>query len=170
MLSVINSFWTRESKILRFITQITADTRDTETMRLRYRIAFPPPRKPYRIRLLFTHKNGCGGAISVTEWSCARLCRSLKRRVTIGRMFILYQIAFRDAMKSYRVFWHDVTAAILVSQNNETETMLVSQRGPWKLHSFLTQTRSFVLINLHRCWPREWKHSLGYSVNIPTIA
>ena len=111
-------------------TQITADIRDTETMRPRYRIAFPPPRKPYRIRLLFTHKNGCGGAISVTEWSCARLCRSLKRRVTIGRMFILYQIAFRDAMKSYRVFSHDVTAAILVSQNNETAAMLVSQTSP----------------------------------------
>ena len=28
---------------------------------------------------------------------------------------------------SYRVFSHDVTAAILVSQNNETAAMLVSQ-------------------------------------------
>ena len=27
----------------------------------------------------------------------------------------------------YRVFLHDVTAVILVSQNNETEAMLVSQ-------------------------------------------
>ena len=26
--------------------------------------------------------------------------------------------------------------------------------------SFLMQTLSFVLINLHRCWPREWKHSI----------
>jgi len=30
----------------------------------------------------------------------------------------------------YRVFSHDVTAAILVSQNNETATMLVSQTNP----------------------------------------
>ena len=33
---------------------------------------------------------------------------------------------------------------------------------PWELNSFLMQTLSFVLINLnlHRCWPREWKHSV----------
>ena len=31
---------------------------------------FCAPWKPYRIRLLFTHRNGCGGAISVTEQSC----------------------------------------------------------------------------------------------------
>ena len=36
-----------------------------------YRIAFAPARKPYRIRLLFTHENGDFGAISVTERSCA---------------------------------------------------------------------------------------------------
>ena len=28
----------------------------------------------------------------------------------------------------------------------------------WELNSFLMQTLSFVPINLHRCWPREWKH------------
>ena len=30
----------------------------------------------------------------------------------------------------YRVFSHDVTAAILVSQDNETAAMLVSQTNP----------------------------------------
>ena len=30
----------------------------------------------------------------------------------------------------YRVFSHDVTAAILVSQNNETAAILVSQTSP----------------------------------------
>ena len=30
----------------------------------------------------------------------------------------------------------------------------------WELSSFLMQTLSFVPINLHRCWPREWKHSI----------
>ena len=29
-----------------------------------------------------------------------------------------------------------------------------------ELNSFLMQTISFVPINLHRCWPREWKHSI----------
>ena len=32
--------------------------------------------------------------------------------------------------KDNRVFSHDVTAAILVSQDNETAAMLVSQKGP----------------------------------------
>ena len=31
----------------------------------------------------------------------------------------------------------------------------------WELNSFLMQTLSFVPINLHRGWPREWKHSIG---------
>ena len=30
----------------------------------------------------------------------------------------------------------------------------------WELNSFLMQTLSLVPINLHRCWPREWKHSI----------
>ena len=48
-----------------------------------------------------------------------------------------------------RVFSHDVTAAILVSQNNERAAMLVSQTNP--VGVFLLQTPSFVPINLHRC-------------------
>ena len=56
------------------------------------------------------------------------------------------------------VFSHDVRAAILVSQKKPgpywcPEPIL------WELNSFLMQTLSFVPINLHRCWPREWKHS-----------
>ena len=30
----------------------------------------------------------------------------------------------------------------------------------WELNSFLMQTLSFVPMNLHRCSPREWKHSI----------
>ena len=30
-----------------------------------------------------------------------------------------------------------------------------------ELNSFLMQTISFVPINLHKCWPREWKHSIS---------
>jgi len=36
----------------------------------------------------------------------------------------------------YRVFSHDVTAAILVSQNNETAAMLVSQTNPVRVELF----------------------------------
>ena len=34
----------------------------------------------------------------------------------------------------------------------------------WELNSFLMQTLSFVPINLHRCWPREWKHSIMWTL------
>ena len=36
----------------------------------------------------------------------------------------------KEQKQTYRVFSHDVTAAILVSQNNETAAMLVSQTNP----------------------------------------
>ena len=36
----------------------------------------------------------------------------------------------------YRVFSHDVTAAILVSQNNETAAMLMSQTNPLGVELF----------------------------------
>ena len=32
----------------------------------------------------------------------------------------------------------------------------------WELNSFLMQTLSFVPLNLHSCWPREWKRSTVY--------
>ena len=45
--------------------------------------------------------------------------------------------AFYEAVfKEYRVFSHDVTAAILVSQNNETAAMLVSQTNPLGVQLF----------------------------------
>ena len=39
-------------------------------------------------------------------------------------------------MVTYGVFSHDVTAAILVSQNNETAAMLVSQTSPLGVELF----------------------------------
>ena len=42
-----------------------------------------------------------------------------------------------------RVFSHDVTAAILVSQNNETAAMLVSQTNPLGVQLFSHANASF---------------------------
>ena len=39
---------------------------------------------------------------------------------------------------------------------------------PWELNSFRMQTLSFVPINLHRCWPREWKHYILPTVKNPS--
>ena len=36
----------------------------------------------------------------------------------------------------------------------------------WEVNSFLMQTLSFVPINLHRYWPREWKHSVLCTLNM----
>ena len=66
---------------------------------------------------------------------------NLKQRLTIRVMFSL------PPPWLCRVFLHDVTAAILVSQNNEMAAMLVSQTNP---------------PHLHKCWPREWKRSISH--------
>ena len=46
-----------------------------------YRIALVPAQKQYRIELLFTHKNGDFGAISVTEGSCAAQISRVHRQI-----------------------------------------------------------------------------------------
>ena len=60
----------------------------------------------------------------------------------------------------YRVFSHDVTAAILASQTMKRRPCWCPKPILWELYTFLMQTYSFVPINLHRCWPIEWKHSI----------
>ena len=47
-----------------------------------YQIAFAPAKKPYRIGLLFSHKNGDYGAISVTERGCAALISNVERHIS----------------------------------------------------------------------------------------
>ena len=68
-----------------------------------------------------------------------------------------------------RVFSHDITAAILVSQNNETAAMLVSQTSPLGVELVSYANAFFCSINLHICLPSEWKHSIVCSVrlNVP---
>ena len=48
-----------------------SDLRRMKAIFTPYRKPFAPPRNYYSIGLLVTQKNGCGGAISVTERSCA---------------------------------------------------------------------------------------------------
>ena len=61
----------------------------------------------------------------------------------------------------------DSSSALLIECFHMTSRQPYLKRRPywcpkpvlWELNSFLMQTLSFVPINLHRCWPREWKHS-----------
>ena len=55
-------------------------------------------------------------------------------RYQLGRRAMLLGYSF--GFTSNRVFSHDVTAAILVCQNNETAAMLVSQTSPGGVELF----------------------------------
>ena len=68
-----------------------------------YKMAFAPAQKPYRIGLLFTHKNRDFGAISATAGSCVAPRRSLRWRVTyrIGSHYI--NKLFMSSRKPYRI-------------------------------------------------------------------
>ena len=59
--------------------------------------------------------------VSVTDIGLRIFWQQYNYEKSFGHVLILHIISF------YRVFSHDVTAAILVSQNNETAAMLVSQ-------------------------------------------
>ena len=82
--------------IHRFLSIYQGQYRPTTRLINRYRflsIDYPrwidlePTRKPYQIALLFTHKNGDFGPISVTERSCAAPRRSWKRITTYQKGF-----------------------------------------------------------------------------------
>ena len=55
-----------------------------------FRKAFAPPRKPYRIGHLFTHKNCVLAAVSVTAQSCAATISKVLCHSTYWRGFVPY--------------------------------------------------------------------------------
>ena len=71
---------------------------------VRYQIVFAPPRKSYRTGtgLLFTHKNGCGGAISVTERSCTAPISKVES-CTSDRRSHYTEYLFVAPRKSYQI-------------------------------------------------------------------
>ena len=79
--------------------------------------------------------------------------------------FVLFSLSFHilfshHFIDTYRLLSHDVTAAILVPKTMKRRPCWCPKPILWELNSFLMQTLSFVPINLHGCWPREWKHSI----------
>ena len=64
------------------------------------------------------------------------------------------QTQMRVSFGWYRVFSHDVTAAILVSQNNKTGAMLVSNTSPAGVELF-----SYAIC-IHWCWSTTWVKTL----------
>ena len=84
------------------------------------------------------------------------ICLDATKFVLLGVFTLIETICYKICLRPkiaksplpvdlrYRVFSHDVAAAILVSQNSEMAAMLVSQTNPWELNSFLMQTLSCV--------------------------
>ena len=69
--------------------------------------------------------------------------------------------------RRYRAFSHDITVAILVSQNNETVAMLLFQINPVGVEIFSYANPFFCSNELHRCWSHEWKCSIvSYAIII----
>ena len=60
--------------------------------------------------------------------------------------FVLAFLPFKLCYSTYRAYSHEVTAAILVFENNETAAILVLQTNP--VGAFLVLKNSFVPINL----------------------
>ena len=69
---------------------------------------------------------------------------------------------------SNRVFSHDVTAAILVSQNNETAAMLVSQSSPVGVERF-SYANAFFCSTKFACMLTTWVKTLHYRVKYDGI-
>ena len=63
---------------------------------------FGPPRKSYWIGRLFTHKKGCGGAISVTERGCTAPISILEHHVTDRFCAILCVVYAAHRGSNYR--------------------------------------------------------------------
>ena len=54
-----------------------------------------------------------------------------------------YCMQFEVTIRMYRVFSHDVTRAMLVSQNKEMAAMLMPKLNLWELNSIFMQKLSF---------------------------
>ena len=57
----------------------------------------------------------------------------------------------------YSRFSNDVTAAMLELLNEETAAMLGPGQIPREFNSIIMQKFSFVFVEKHGCWSREWK-------------
>ena len=90
------------------------------------------------------------------------------RRLLSGvNVFVLHYLHWMT--KSRIIFKNAVTIECfhMTSQRPYWCPKTMKRRPSWcpkpvlrELNSFLMQTLSFVPINLHRCWSREWKHSI----------
>ena len=106
---------------------------------------------------------------------------------------MLFHLLLEIAENSIRTFWSNGKRPLFSKSHSDkpapgTECFHITSRRPywclktmkrrpcwcpkpvlWELNYFLMQTLSSVPINLHRCWPREWKHSIPYDWSILAV-
>ena len=94
-------------------------------------------------------------------------CNAFSATFTTARCFQLRKKVLRLEATSYQssdgVFSHDVTAAILVSQNNETAAMLVSQTSPLGVELF-SYAKAFFCSNKFAYMLATWVKTLYRTV------
>ena len=99
--------------------------------------------------------------------------------------YINFYILYIHGIRSILIYYSDITVPclVLVSKGLVIECFHMTSRRPylcpktmkrrpcwcpkpilWEMNSFLMQMISFVPKHLHRCWPREWKHSIQKQV------
>ena len=146
-----------------------------------YQIAFAPTQKSYRIGLLFTHKNGDFGAISVTGRSCPVPISKVKRHILDGfyatlwcsvnrlpSLFTLCRIAFRVDTRRHpaqcerssylpsccvRRFAHPVDCCCVLL--GVVASVCTSLKHQTQQHATLLAKSSFSLVLAHNsqhCW------------------
>ena len=84
---------------------------------------------------------------------CENFVDNRKASIFVSYYMLLNNLLILLAVRI--VFSLDVMAAIVVSQNNETADMFVSQTSPVGVELFSYVNAFFLVpINLHRCWSR----------------
>ena len=106
--------------------------------------------------------------------------QTTKTQLFMSALVIEFEIAFsRMLPRNKNAPWRQLLYDVMADTIRYMECFHMTSRRPywcpktmkrrpcwcpkpilWELNSFLMQTLSFVPINLHRCWPREWKHSI----------
>ena len=69
--------------------------------------------------------------------------------------FVLTFLPFKLCYSTYRAYSHEVTAAILVFENNETAAILVLQTNPVGVGLFSCVKKFFCSHKFAECWTRE---------------
>ena len=91
-------------------------------------------RKLFHCSLCHTHKNRLPQARRYISPFCCTVTEFHQGKLKMYTNSI--DFFYMTSWRVYRVFSHDVKAAILVSQNNETAAMLVSQTSPLGVELF----------------------------------